>query len=253
MSEEGAHPADAIDWARPWLQDWRQIGEATAAVWRSGAALHQALNQQSGAAPRFVPQDELPVGSAYEQHIFDTGNCPTRNNLHDFFNGLCWLQFPLTKRRLNALQAAQIQRDGVQPVRGPVRDALTVFDENAAFLQAPALLWAALETRDWQALFVDLRPLWVQSHLVLFGHALLEKLVTPRKSITAHVYHFPVPSAAGPAMDACIAGSLSAQGLAAKPFLPLPILGVPGWWLDNEKSGYYADSKVFRDRRAAPG
>jgi len=42
--------------------------------------------------------------------------------------------------------------------------------------------------KDWQRLFVDLRPLWCQAHLVLFGHALLEKLVVPRKSITAHVY-----------------------------------------------------------------
>ena len=253
MSEEGSHPADAIDWTRPWLQDWRQAGEATVVAWRGGTALHQALNQRFAAAPRFVPQEELPAGTAYEQHIFDTGNCPTRNNLHDFFNGLCWLRFPLTKRRLNALQAAQIRRAGVQAVRGPVRDALTVFDENAAFLQAPAPLWGALQAGDWQALFVDLRPLWAQSHLVLFGHALLEKLVTPRKAITAHVYRCPMPISAETALDACIAASLSDGYLATKPFLPLPVLGVPGWWADNEAPAFYDDPTVFRTRRPTSG
>ena len=31
--------------------------------------------------------------------------------------------------------------------------------------------------RDWQRLFVGERALWAQARLVLFGHALLEKLV----------------------------------------------------------------------------
>ena len=251
MSEEGVHPADAIDWTRPWLQDWRPCGEATAAAWRGGMVLHQALNQSSGAAPRFVSHEVLPPAKAYEQHIFETGTCPTRNNLHDFFNGLCWLQFPLTKRRLNELQAAQIQGAGVQAVRGPVRDALTVLDENAAFLQAPPALWEALQASDWPVLFGPLRPLWAQSHLVLFGHALLEKLVSPRKAVTAHVYRCAVP--AGSALDACIAASLSAAELATKPFLPLPVLGVPGWWADNEDPAFYDDPAVFRARRTAAG
>ncbi|MEY4344478.1 MAG: hypothetical protein RL032_310, partial [Pseudomonadota bacterium] len=30
----------------------------------------------------------------YEQYIFDTGRVPTRDGLHDFFNGLCWLPSP---------------------------------------------------------------------------------------------------------------------------------------------------------------
>ena len=52
-----------------------------------------------------------------------------------------------------------------------------MFDENAALLLARPLLWEALMARDWQRLFVNLRPLWLQARLVLFGHALLEKLV----------------------------------------------------------------------------
>ena len=31
-----------------------------------------------------------------------------------------------------------------------------------------------------------------------------------------------------------MAADLSAGKLAAKPFVPLPVLGVPGWWPENE-------------------
>jgi hypothetical protein len=29
----------------------------------------------------------------------------------------------------------------------------------------------------------------------------------------------------------------------------LPVLGVPGWWAENEHSAFYADSSVFRAPR----
>ena len=79
----------------------------------SGATLPQALNQQAPAAIQFVPPDDLPAGAAYEQHIFDTGRCPTRESLHDFFNGLAWLVLPLSKRQLNQVHVAQIAANGI--------------------------------------------------------------------------------------------------------------------------------------------
>jgi hypothetical protein len=94
--------------------------------------------------------------------------------------------------------------------------------------------------------------LWAQARLVLFGHALLEKLVTPYKSITAHVLAEPVPAALGDdlaAWDAWLAPQLDAHALARKPFTPLPVLGVPGWWPANEAPGFYADAGVFRPPR----
>ena len=171
---------------------------------------------------------------------------PTRDGLHDFFNGLAWHQFPLTKKRLNQLQAAQIAVTGIQPVRGPARDGLTVFDENAALLQAPDALWDALVAKDWQRLFVDLCPLWRQAHLVLFGHALLEKLVSPRKAITAHVYRAQAAINSIASLDDWLAADLTADKLAGKPFAHLPVLGVPGWWAANEDPAFYADASVFR-------
>jgi hypothetical protein len=214
--------------------------------------LSQAAAAQ-GLPVRFVSQAALPEGEAYEQFIFEQGQVPTRENLHDFFNGLCWLRYPQAKLQLNRLQGAEIVNEGVRHTRGPLRDALTLFDENAALLQAPEPLWQALLAGDWQRLFVDLRPLWPQARLELFGHALLEKLVAPYKSITAHVYAVPVPMGleGDAAWDAWLADTLSAERMRHKPFTPLPVLGVPGWCAENEAAAFYADTGVFRPRRVA--
>jgi hypothetical protein len=194
----------------------------------------------------FVPQADLPPGMAYEKYIFESKQCPTREGLHDFFNGLAWLRFPLTKQRLNHLHMAQIERTGIAAVRGPARDGLTLFDENAALLRAPDALWNALVAKDWQRVFGDLRPMWQQSHLVLFGHALLEKLVCPRKPMTAHVFRVNAASDSIADMDAWLAINLTANLLASKPFAHLPVLGMPGWWAANETVGFYDDASVFR-------
>jgi hypothetical protein len=247
-----AHGLEAIDWDAPWLQVWRTPGERIAQQVAAGMSVAQALNATGLAPQRFVAQTELPNGVAYESHIFATACVPTRDGLHDFFNGLAWMHFPRTKRRLNALQAAQIASSGIQPVRGPARDALTVFDENAALLQAPDALWDALAAKDWQRLFVTLRPLWKDAQLIVFGHALTEKLVTPRKSMTAHVVRVHAASHALADIDAWLAQELTAERLASKPFAHLPVLGVPGWYTANEDPLFYADASVFRAARLSP-
>ena len=209
------------------------------------------LRTESGQPLSLVPPPE--DGEGYEARIWRCGQVETRpDNWHDFFNGLVWLQFPRTKRRLNQLQAQAIAADGVQAVRGPLRDAVTVFDENGALLQAPDALWDALRARDWQRLFVDLRPLWAQARLVLFGHALLEKLVSPRKPMVAHVFHAPTAMNSIADMDSWLADQMEASAWSTKPFTPLPVLGVPGWWPANEAPGFYDDAQVFRPLRAAP-
>ncbi len=251
-SQPGSAALPAIDWEQPWLKGWREPGERVALACARGFGLHDALNIESGAPVHFVPQQDLPPGQAYEHYIFESGCCPTRGNLHDFFNGLCWIRFPRTKLRLNQLQAAQIAADGIQPVRGPVRDAITLFDENAALLSAPPALWSALAARDWERLFIGLRPLWAEARLTVFGHALLEKLAVPRKAHTAHVYLMQAEGDDPGELDAQVAASLDAESLGGKPFLPLPVLGVPGWWPGNEAPGFYSDAGVFRPPTVNP-
>lgn len=236
----------AIDWSAPWFAPWLEPGERVAQRVLSGVPQHEALNREPGSPVRFVEQAELPAGQAYEHYIFDSSNCPVRPGLHDFFNGLAWLQFPRSKAQLNRLQAQEIEAHGIGAVRGPLRDAITVFDENGALLDAPPELWAALLERNWRRLFVELRPLWKEARVLVVGHALLEKLVSPRKGLTAHAWKSPVALDSMARADAALAGQLTAGVMAGKPFTPLPLLGVPGWCDLNCDFSFYDDARVFR-------
>ena len=235
--------AVTFDTLLPWLFYLRPGLDRALTAWQAGCPVSVALAAARSAAadaecgPRFVPQSDLPAGQAYEAHIHRNRQVPTRDNLHDFFNGLVWLATPALKWRLNALQAAEIALRGVGAVRGPVRDALTLFDESGALLQGPPQLLQALRDRNWPALFITHRAAWAEARLTIIGHALLEKLATaPRKALCAHVL-----------LDDPLA--LDAAGWAGKPFAPLPVLGVPGWWPANELPGFYDDPAVFRPAR----
>lgn len=240
----------AVDVRHPWFAPyagWLDAGrQAVQAGSSAAAALAGLAPRESGVAvPEFIPAFNLMPGEAYEAFVARTGSVPTRDNLHDFFNGLAWLRFTRTKRRLNELQAGEIARAGVGPRRGAVRDALTLFDENGALLAAPQPLWEALLARDWRRLFVQLRPLWSEAAVVVFGHALLEKLVSPRKDLTAHVWCANTAPVAG-SPDRWLAEQLTAGRLSEKPFTPLPLLGIPGWWAGNQDFSFYDDALVFR-------
>ncbi len=65
----------------------------------------------------------------------------------------------------------------------------------------------------------------------------------PRKAITAHV------RVTEELTDAALASSLVSERLHTKPFLALPVLGVPGWWDANTESSFYDDINVFRPAR----
>jgi hypothetical protein len=83
---------------------------------------------------------------------------------------------------------------------------------------------------------------------VLFGHALLEKLLQPYKGITAHVLCLPMPSlATDEEVDTWLCHQLTVEWLTTKPFVPLPLSGIPGWWAGNQAPDFYEDKKVFRD------
>jgi len=243
-----------IDWSAPWLADWRAWGEPLARQIVGQGTASTVLTQARHAPVAFVPQAMLPEGVAYETFIRETAQVPTREGLHDFFNALCWMHFPQAKARLNRLQAAEIARDGVQARRGPVRDAITVLDENGVLIQASDALWQALCEHRWHDALVMARGQWSEVRLWVFGHATLEKLVRPYKSITAHLWRVPQTLQRAD-IDPWLAQDLQPERLAAKPFAPLPLLGVPGWWTANVDPGFYDDPAVFRparQRRASP-
>jgi hypothetical protein len=260
---------EAIDWSRPWYDAVRPAFEL-AGVEEGGVieafnrrAKEMALHNHAGLPLEFVPQSALPEGRAYEEFIGATGCVPTRENLHDFFNGLVWLTFPRIKQKLNALQAAQIALAGVGKSRGPARDGATIFDENAALLVVRAggegdALVAALRAHQWSDVLFERRAAFgVDAQVWLFGHALMEKLVAPRKAITAHTRvivaddsYFKLGFEAQRAwIDERVAASLDGEGLSTACFTPLPVLGVPGWW-GQQDAAFYADTSVFRPKRA---
>lgn len=262
----------SIEWQRPWLAPLLPAATPVlrAANWRAAlnaAATAGSLKNHRGLPIRFVPQTELPPDTAYEAFINATGNVPTRDNLHDFFNALMWLTFPAVKAQLNTLQAAEIIKSATPPVkigatgssRGKLRDAATIFDENAALLiTTDAELVDALRSHRWHDVFVSRRAVFEsRCEVWLFGHALMEKLVSPYKSITAHAWivmaeqsFFAMPLQQKRLwIDAAVTRQLL-HGLTTSDFTPLPVLGVPGWW-NNQDEIFYDDPAVFRPKRMA--
>jgi hypothetical protein len=252
-----------IDWQRPWLSYLHELGVliASSSDWMSAAnqvASQRGLFNANAKPISFVPQEGIANLSGYESHIYSTGEIPTRDNLHDFFNALMWLQFPKIKQTLNRMQYVEIQRmlhaSPMAAERGKQRDAATLFDENCALVISSDLSFLdALKARRWkEILMID--PLQFSNHceVILFGHALIEKLITPYKAITAHVWNVTVESdwfelsteERRSWLDQRVAEDL-ARGFLSSDFNHLPILGVPGWWGD-QSDDFYDDATVFR-------
>lgn len=255
MLETELAKLEQADWTHPWWADLRPNLDALLARVRAGEALPHALNalaEQQHAAQgvdvpvRFVPQSALPDGMAYEQFVFEQKHTPVRENVHDFFHGLMWLQWPRSKARMNALQAQHIAQHGVQSKRGALRDALTILDESGLVLLAPEDVLDDLRERRWQQALFDKRDVWQHCALRLIGHAVYEKLLNPYKSIVAHVWGVPLSDWKHHNLDGELAQCLIPDALVPKPFFPLPVLGIPGWWGANMEVGFYADERVFR-------
>lgn len=252
------HALSAIDWSHPGFAAIADVGRCVS-VAEGPDELIAALNQKAeehrittaaGNRIVFAPPDDAPDGCAYESHIALTGRVPTRSNRHDFLNALVWLVFPRTKARLNALQATVIEREGVSASRGTQRDAATVFDENGAVLVTrDERLFDDLRARRWHVAFVARRPVWSDVGVRIFGHALMDKLVTPYKSITAHALAVALAPTAGlEDVDRLLAERLDDR-LNPADFAPVPVLGIPGWCNANQEATYYDDASVFRPAR----
>ena len=216
--------------------------------------LGPAVRTRAGGAVRFVPAAQLP-GVDYERHIHETGEVATRENWHDLCNALVWCRLPRLKAALNALHYDHLGEQGGGR-RGPQRDALTLLDESGVIVagDAPDLL-AALTARDWRRAFVSLREEWRRVRVVVCGHAILEKLLQPYKSLTAHALYLPaserLPDAA---LEARLESALLGEGRLRSPadLAPLPLMGIPGWWTSGDQDGrFYADRAVFRPPRGS--
>lgn len=204
---------------------------------------------------QFVAQDDLSDNIAYESFIANTGKIPTRDNFHDLLNGLIWLNFPKTKAVFNQLHQQNIIEFGIGNARTPLRNALTLFDENGGVLiSSSSEILHALQQFNWQTAFLSYE--WQDSEFFAVGHALLEKLITPRKNITAHCLLLTVDKdwfqqdlkIQRQQLDDFLAKFFLQTVLQPKMFQPLPVLGVPNYC--EQDADFYADTSVFRERRA---
>jgi len=218
--------------------------------------LPSGLVSQGGHKIRFVPSTELD-DEAYEFRIYTTGQVSTRaNNWHDLFNAFVWMRFPRIKMAMNALhyQAWSQQSDGS---RGRLRDALTLFDECGVIVASDHTeLLTALSERRWPTAFQHLRSHWgTQLQVAITGHAMLEKYLSPYKSMTAkalliHTEHkYTDRNALLEFLDRKTAEHLLHETILTKPacLAPLPLAGIPGWWPDaTQDEQFYDDVNVFR-------
>ena len=212
----------------------------------NAAAAEQSLRTESGRPLRFVP----PAGADpyYEVHLFESGQVHTRpENRHDLFNALCWLAFPRTKARINAMHAAQMPREGGR--RGRLRDLLTLFDEGGALVAcADEELNSLLRECRWKELLWDQRDrVRAVMRFVVLGHAVLEQAAAPWPGITCKAL-FVNPHGD---LDGQAAAWLAQLPADATPRLlaPLPVFGYPGWLPDGEQAAFYDDERWFRTLR----
>lgn len=267
----GDRPA-ARDFDFPWfapVRSWTTLADPRAGGridldLLNRLAQARGLRTEEGRELRFVDARRVPRGP-YEGVIRTTGCVPTRVDgpgmLHDWFNALAWLAWPRIKARLNQLQSDAIGTGpgaiGPGARRGPLRDAVTLFDENGALFACrdPALA-RRLRSFDWRALFVDGRDRFARGATVhVVGHGLGEKLLAPYKALCAHAWIVEVPPDAPPealatdALDVAVAARLDESTMSKATLQPLPLLGVPGWWPGNEDPAFYDDDRVFRRGR----
>jgi Protein of unknown function (DUF3025) len=207
----------------------------------------------------FVAAREQKLSAVeYESRIVTHRELVVNDNWHDIFNACIWLTFPKTKRTISERHVAM--GHGENNRRPRQRDVLTLFDEAGLILCAPPDLCDEFkqlnETHRWKTLFVERRREFLEQVTpYLFGHGTLEQLIEkPHRGLTAKVLWLPFArDATVDAIDDCLATQIRG-GLLLTPDerrIPMPLLGIPGWFAENEAPQCYDDVNVFRSQRVA--
>ncbi|MFZ5505357.1 MAG: DUF3025 domain-containing protein [Pseudomonadota bacterium] len=187
----------------------------------------------------------------YEARIAATGRVATRDeNWHDLFNALVWLRYPRIKAAMNARHCTEIENRPVGD-RGPVRDALTQFDEDGLVLVTDdATLIDALRSHRWREALFERRGAVERATLHAIGHALMEKALTPHfglcaKALYLHADEVPTDTET---LDGWLAARIADGRWPQSPrdLKPLPVLGLPGMTSANIDPAYFDDTRQFR-------
>ncbi len=247
------HPLSAF--LRPWLD---AVAPDIPAL--NAAARERRLVTGGGAQLSFVAPPAVAEG--YEERAFLAGEVATRpDNRHDLFNALIWLALPQTKAALNRRHFAAIgaARQQGSAARGPLRDALTQFDECGVVVAGCCPdLWRALRGHRWSEVFVARRAeLLSSTRFLVFGHASHDALGAPFAGLCGKAMFVEVDepwlklpgTEALAALDVRLASAFDTRNFSPRDWQPLPLLGIPGATADNERADYYTDTRQFRPAR----
>ena len=227
-----------------------------------------AVSNTKELAIKFVEQAESSISfeEQYESRIYLHGEVQTRkNNWHDFFQVLVWATFPKIKAKLNQLHfQASLQRFNKVPVqkqRTAIENFLTLFDEcGSIIVSTEQNLLELIKDFKWKELFIDQRNAFSNKlQCIVFGHAMYEKALSPYLGMTSHsllivvdANFFKLPQREKFLMlDSKIEKILASKNeWSSKDLHPFPLLGVPGYYKENENKLFYDNESYFRPNRA---
>ena len=212
---------------------------------------------------RFVEQVSRSARfeDGFEPRAYLSGEVMVRPlNWHDLFNALAWMTFPTAKAVINARHycALTSQPDNRRSATG---DALTMFDEDGLIvLSSDDGLLDLLREFRWKELLWERRDsVRDRMRFLIFGHAMYEKALRPFVGMTGKALLFSVPEKIirlrgcelHTEVDQLVASFTHNPGnlLHGQALSPLPVLGVPGWWPQNEDGAFYDNTDYFRSGR----
>jgi hypothetical protein len=205
----------------------------------------------------FVAAPEKKVSAVeYETRIVAVHELIVNDSLHDLFNACIWLTFPKTKRIISELHVELgVGEHNRRPRR---RDVLTLFDESGLMLFCEPTLCEEFkvlnETHQWKTLFVERRREFIE-HVrpILFGHGALEQLASNwHRGVTVKAQWLPLhcDTTLGE-LDTFLSEAIRTNNALRddERRIPIPLLGVPGWFAENEEATCYDDGHIFRPAR----
>lgn len=223
------------------------------------------LLNSRGDALRFVPQTlgKQDFAQQYEPRCYLSGELQTRtDNLHDLFNALVWLTFPRSKAALNQHHyhaLCEAARSASSKPRGAARDTATLLDESGVIVAySDEHLAQCLREFQWHELFWQRREQVQQGmEFYIVGHGLYEKAMRPYVGMTGQGIMLKVTtefftwSQANKIehLDALLAEYVAQHCHHTRELNPVPLLGIPRWWADNEHEVFYRNTTYFRAGR----
>jgi hypothetical protein len=209
--------------------------------------------------PRFVAQsrDTLSKAGGYEAHVATLRAVPTRrHSWHDLFNMVVWAHFPKLRWALNALHVdPDVGPKDPRNGRAPAQNLAASFDEAGLLVvSTSADVLSDLRELKFKRVFWERREeLCATTRFWLVGHGTLETLLAPHPGIVARGLQLQVSRLPGPQeedafrfeVDALAATHIHAWRTARSVLDPLPVLGIPGYFR-NDQSEFYDDANHFR-------